>query len=310
MFQNAFQNPLTHPFFLPMLALFAGLLTATFVAIMVAEKFDFSRLGQSVLFERWKVWFVIAFVCTFPLLSGDVTTLLLFTALIFQGLREYATLVELPQRYRMVLLAVSLLVVPAAFYSIEVFYALPPILLIFGTLQPLFFHDEARGEGVRHLAFAALGWGYIAWLLGFLALIYKYTTDGLGVLVAVVMAVALSDVGAFTVGKMFGKHKLAPKISPNKTVEGLVGNILGAYLGFGLMNFALPGEISLALMLVLPIVIGLGAVWGDLVESAIKREFQTKDAGTWLPGFGGLLDRIDSLIIVGPLVYFFLRIIQ
>ena len=83
-----------------------------------------------------------------------------------------------------------------------------------------------------------------------------------------------------------------------------------SYLGFSLMNFTLPGDLALVLMLVLPLIIGLGAVWGDLVESAIKREFQTKDAGTWLPGFGGLLDRIDSLILVGPLVYYFLRFIQ
>lgn len=305
-----FQNPFIHPFFLPLLALFAGLLTVILLLILVTVRFNFARLQQSDLFERWKMWAIIAFVCTFPLLSGDVTTLLLFTGLIFQGLREYASVVRLPPSYRRVLLVVGLLVIPAAFYSVEVFFFLPPILLIAGTLQPLFFHEEARGEGVRHLAFGALGWGYIAWLLGFLALIYKYMEGGLGILVAVVMAVALSDVGAFTVGKLFGRHKLAPKISPNKTVEGLIGNILGAYLGFSLMNFTLPGDLALVLMLVLPLIIGLGAVWGDLVESAIKREFQTKDAGTWLPGFGGLLDRIDSLILVGPLVYYFLRFIQ
>jgi phosphatidate cytidylyltransferase len=305
-----FENPLASPYFLPLLALFAGLLFVTLVAILVSVRFSLARLGQSVLFERWKVWAIIALVCTFPLLSGDIPTLLLLTAMIFQGLREYTALVKLPAGYSRLLIGLGFLVVPAAFISPETFFFLPPILLIFGTLQPLFLHAESQGEGVRHLAFAALGWGYIGWLIGYLALIYKYEPQGRAILAAVIMAVALSDVGAFTVGKLFGRHKLAPRISPNKTVEGLIGNILGAYLGFGLIYFTLPFQQPLILLLALPPVIGLGAVWGDLVESAIKREFQTKDAGNWLPGFGGLLDRIDSLIIVGPLVYYFLRIIQ
>lgn len=304
------ENPLISPFFLPLLALFAGLLFLTLLAILVSVRFSLARLGRSVLFERWKVWTVIALVCTFPLLSGQVPTLILLTAMIFQGLREYTALVRLPPSYSRLVIALGFLVVPAAFYSVEAFFFLPPVLLIFGTLQPLFLYNESQGEGVRHLAFAALGWGYIAWLIGYLALIYKYEPKGLGILIAVIMAVALSDVGAFTVGKLFGRHKLAPRISPNKTVEGLMGNILGAYVGFGLIYFCLPYQPPLILLFVLPPVIGLGAVWGDLVESAIKREFQTKDAGTWLPGFGGLLDRIDSLIIVGPLVYYFLRLVQ
>ncbi len=72
------------------------------------------------------------------------------------------------------------------------------------------------------------------------------------------------------------------------------------------MSFALPRDNVIALMIVLTMLVGAGAIWGDLVESAIKREFGAKDAGTWLPGFGGILDRIDSLIIVAPLAYYFL----
>jgi phosphatidate cytidylyltransferase len=74
------------------------------------------------------------------------------------------------------------------------------------------------------------------------------------------------------------------------------------------MAFALPGRLLWVLVTLLPIVIALGAIWGDLLESSIKREFGVKDAGTWLPGFGGLLDRIDSLIIVVPLAFYFLRV--
>ncbi len=162
---------------------------------------------------------------------------------------------------------------------------------------------------MRHLAFSALGWGYIAWFLGHLVLIGRLNTIGAGILLVVGLSVALSDVGAFVVGKAFGRHKLAPSLSPNKTVEGVVGNIVGAVVGTGVMAFALPEQHRWLLFVTLPLVIAVGSVWGDLLESSIKREFAAKDAGAWLPGFGGLLDRIDSLIVVAPLVYGLLRLL-
>jgi phosphatidate cytidylyltransferase len=118
----------------------------------------------------------------------------------------------------------------------------------------------------------------------------------------------LSDIVAYVVGKTLGRHPLAPRLSPNKTVEGVAGNLLGAYIGVAIMGFALPSDTRMATMLGLPLLVGLGALWGDLVESALKREFSLKDAGAWLPGFGGLLDRIDSLIIVLPLTYHTFRL--
>ena len=86
--------------------------------------------------------------------------------------------------------------------------------------------------------------------------------------------------------------------------------MLGAYLGIGVMSFALPDHLRWLLVLLLPLVTALGAIWGDLLESSIKREFAVKDAGSWLPGFGGLLDRVDSLIIVVPLSFYFLRVVS
>ena len=120
---------------------------------------------------------------------------------------------------------------------------------------------------------------------------------------------ALSDVVAFTVGKALGGPKLAPRISPNKTWAGLAGNFIGAYAGVGLMYFALPPRMDWQAMALLPVVIAIGAVWGDLFESSLKREFMAKDAGAWLPGFGGLLDRADSLVVTIPLIYHLARLV-
>ena len=305
------QNPLANPLFLPTLYVAGGMLGGTLLALLLIARFDLRKLRESVLFQRWRVWAAIAPLFGLAVLGGTLPLLLLVSFLVFQGLREYAKLVKLPGAYEKVLLVAGLVTAPVAALSMEAFYVLPPLLLIGGTLQPLLFQRQA--DNVRHLAFAALGWGYLAWLLSHLVLIHSYVEGGPGILLALGLGTALSDVGAFTIGKLFGRHKLAPGLSPNKTWEGVLGNVVGAYIGVGLMAFALPGPDSLlrTLLLVgLPLVIAAGSLWGDLLESSIKREFEAKDAGAWLPGFGGLLDRIDSLIIVVPLALYALLLVE
>ncbi|MFQ5878937.1 MAG: phosphatidate cytidylyltransferase, partial [Dehalococcoidia bacterium] len=109
---------------------------------------------------------------------------------------------------------------------------------------------------------------------------------------------------AFSCGKLFGRRQLAPRLSPNKTWAGVGGNFLGVYAAFAIMGFALP-DIPLWVQALLPAVVAAAAVAGDLFESLLKRSFHVKDAGGWLPGFGGLLDRIDSLLFVLPVAYYF-----
>jgi phosphatidate cytidylyltransferase len=301
-------NPVHNPSFFPTLWVVGGFLGGSFLLLLLITRGDVQRLGRSVLFERWRVWAIIAPIYGLALFCGRLTTLLLLEILIFQGLREYSRLVRLPRAYERILLATGLLPAPVALLSLDVFHSFPPLLLIVGTLEPVLL--PRRDHSVRDLAFAVLGWGYIAWFLAHLMLIDTYIQDGLGILLAIGMGTALSDVGAFTVGKLFGRHSMAPRISPNKTWEGGAGNLIGAYLGIGLMAFALPGSLRWLLVLVLPAIVAVGAVWGDLLESSIKREFAVKDAGAWLPGFGGLLDRVDSLIIVVPLTFYFLRLVS
>jgi phosphatidate cytidylyltransferase len=301
-----FSNPFTSEFLLPTVHRLGALLGFGLVVILIRGYDRLRPRREDVLFKRWTTWAVIAPCYVLAVLGGQVTTALMITAISFQALREYAYLVQLPHAYRLVLLTFGLLPAPVALFGLDAFYFLAPLLLILATLQPLTFGDVR--QGIRHLAFAAFGWAYIAWFLAHSVLIHNWAKNGPGILVAVGTAVALSDVAAFVGGKLFGKYKLAPQVSPNKTWEGAVGNFLGAYLGVALMSFALPDNTSSLQIATLPAVIALGAIWGDLVESVIKREFGAKDAGAWLPGFGGLLDRIDSFIMVIPLVYFFLTL--
>ncbi len=298
-------NPLASPLFAPTLSVLLVVLAVGLLGLVMAERHNLRQLHRSVLFQRWAVWACIAALYSLAVLSGSLILLLLLTGLVVQAVREYAQLVGLPALYRGVLLGASVLMGPLAVWQPAAFFGVLPLLLIAATLQPLLTQDVHGG--MRWLALAALGFAYLPLLLGHLLLIDVWLAGGPGLLLALGLAIALSDVGAFTVGKALGRHRVSPLISPNKTWEGTAGNVVGAYVGVGIMHFALPANLPSAVALALPLVVAVGCVWGDLIESLLKREFGTKDAGTWLPGFGGLLDRIDSLIVVAPLSYYLVR---
>lgn len=116
-----------------------------------------------------------------------------------------------------------------------------------------------------------------------------------------------SDAGAYFAGRAFGKHKLAPKISPGKTVEGLIGGIVAAAGFAALCTLVFFHELPYQFSIPLAVVMAVVGVLGDLFESAIKRGSNTKDAASILPGHGGLLDRLDSLLFNAPILYYFAR---
>lgn len=123
----------------------------------------------------------------------------------------------------------------------------------------------------------------------------------------------LSDTGAYFAGMAFGKHKLAPVISPKKTIEGVVGGVLGAMLGMVIYAFVLQAafkfRVNYAYALAYGALGSLTAVFGDLSFSVIKRQTGIKDYGNLIPGHGGILDRFDSMIFVGPLAEILLIIL-
>ena len=116
-----------------------------------------------------------------------------------------------------------------------------------------------------------------------------------------------ADTGAYYIGRAFGKRKLAPSISPRKTWEGAVGGLLAALVMAALSHFWFFRELPLKYILPLAAVMTIVGIFGDLAESALKRGAGAKDAANILPGHGGMLDRLDSLLFNAPLIYYFAR---
>ena len=123
----------------------------------------------------------------------------------------------------------------------------------------------------------------------------------------------ISDTCAYLVGVMIGKHKLAPVLSPKKSIEGSVGGIVGSALVGALFGYFMDVTLETQqLVLILPIVGGVGSVIsqvGDLAASAVKRNFEIKDYGKLIPGHGGIMDRFDSVIFTAPITYFLIMIL-
>jgi phosphatidate cytidylyltransferase len=132
--------------------------------------------------------------------------------------------------------------------------------------------------------------------------------DGVFLMIAFALSVAADDIAAYFVGTRFGRHKMAPSISPAKSWEGFAGGIAGALFGVFLF-FVLIHGIDPLDGLGLGLIIGLLAPVGDLIESMAKREIGIKDSGTVLPGHGGVLDRLDAIVFCAPFVFLYLRVI-
>jgi phosphatidate cytidylyltransferase len=166
------------------------------------------------------------------------------------------------------------------------------------------FDKLLQGIGVT-----LLGVFYVAFLGGFIVSLRTgfdaiLSTKLLGYFILVVFA---SDSGAYFVGKQFGKNKLVPKISPNKTWEGLIGGIILSLAIAAIATATFFPELPYKFSLPLAFVMAIVGVFGDLAESAIKRSTGTKDAANILPGHGGLLDRLDSLLFNAPILYYFAK---
>lgn len=184
----------------------------------------------------------------------------------------------------------------------ELFFIVLALLLV--TMMQ-FKRRQSQGAivGISTTLFGIL---YVSWFLSFIVKI-RLLNNGVEFLAALLIIIKLGDIGAYLVGTRFGKTPLLPRISPKKSVEGSIGGLIFSVLGAILCKPMLPfSEGHLAF---LGLGLGILAQLGDLSESLMKRDSQIKDSSTILPGMGGVLDVVDSLLFTAPVFYFYINIV-
>lgn len=185
-------------------------------------------------------------------------------------------------------------------------------LFVFVIAAILFFYLVSRHDFSRSLADVSVlifGTLYIGFTLGHL-LLTRALPDGIFLIFFVVLVTWAGDTGAYYTGVSIGRTPLAPKISPNKTVEGLLGGCLLAVMIALIARAWFIPSLTIVDAVVLGIVLTLAGLIGDLSESMFKRGAGVKDSGGLIPGHGGMLDRLDSLLLTAPTYYYYVTLVK
>lgn len=261
------------------------------------------------LWTRYKSWLILTPLMVGPLLAGRLPSILGVGVLSLACYREFSRATGL-FRHRsisaVVVLGILLLTFATADHWYGFFVALSSLTVSLLVIVAL-FADQPKGyiQRVALGVFSFLLFGVCLGHYGYFA----NDKDGSADLLAILLCVELNDVFAYCSGKLFGRRKLAPNTSPNKTIGGALGAaVLTTALFATLMHYIVHGT---ALdrpwhLIALGLLLSFTGQFGDLVMSSIKRDLGVKDLGVTIPGHGGLLDRFDSLIFVGPAMFHYI----
>ncbi len=294
-------NLTSDPLLLRSLRIFSALFIFGLVAVLFFARHNLKAGLTGELGQRLIGWLLIAPLFLLAVFGGGILggAVLLFVACRLSF--EYIRVVGVERPYSIYLYALIPVTFLTAACAPSLYFALPAGAILLLTLIPI-LTDRVQNL-YQQLSFAGRGYLYLVWTTGHVILLQQLAGNGLLLLTAV--SVALSDAMQFFVGKLVGRHIIAPHVNPCKAWEGLIGDLLGASAGVALFSFALPIPFTLAEKIVLTLLIGVGAAWGDLISSLVKRAAGSKDWGHLIPGHGGLLDRANSLMVVMPIVYYF-----
>lgn len=180
------------------------------------------------------------------------------------------------------------------------------LFLVFSLL--ILFRIRDISDAAREVAFILLGFLYIPFLLVHLVML-RQTPYGVQWLLVIMLIVMTNDSAAYYTGSAFGKHRLYALVSPKKSIEGAIGGLFGSLCGTLLAKLTFFAQLTFTDALVTAIVVGLTGQCGDLFESLLKRSFGVKDSGTLIPGHGGILDRMDSILFAAPVTYYYVMYI-
>lgn len=265
---------------------------------------------------RTKSWWIMCTLFITATIISNVITYVCIGFLSFAALREFYSVIKLRKSDRAGMLW-CYLAIPVQYYLAyrgwyELFIVFIPVFMFVWIPFILVLQGETKMimssmAGLpTSLMLCVFGLSHMAYLIS-LPEIDGFSAGGKGLLLFLIFITQINDVMQFIWGKLIGKHKILPKISPNKTWEGFIGGLISSvFIGY-LMSFLTPLN-DWQVIVVSFFIAGVGFV-GDVVVSAIKRDMGVKDMGQAIPGHGGVLDRIDSLALTTPiffhLVYFF-----
>lgn len=266
-------------------------------------------LGLNKNATRMLTGFILGTIVMLCIIWGDLALLCLLIFMLIVGSREYVKMLNHKGFYpSLKVIYLTEAILAAVVYS-KRFDLVAITLTICAMASFMWVLFRGRQPYIANVATTLLGMVYCGWFP--LHLIFlrdlscpKYDS-GLGFVVLMFISVLLTDVGCYYIGSKFGKHKLAPVISPNKTIEGSIGGMFFAIIGAMIIGLYLGVQWYLALLS--GIICTIFAQIGDLCESLIKRDAGVKDSGTSLPGHGGFLDRTDSFILTIPIMYYFCK---
>lgn len=239
--------------------------------------------------------------------QGNLVFLLAVISLNIMGLLEFKNImVKSGSKAFTHLLWLGGILFPVFFYGRnEVIF---PFLILYFLLNAVYFLAGYPNLSPRDLSFNLLGVFYVS--LGFShLLLLRNLKGGFWLVLYVFVVVWATDTGAYFGGLKFGRHKLAPAVSPNKTWEGFVGGLLVSLMAAGVLLTYTDIPYSRTLIWLTPLVSIAGQV-GDLFESSLKRSGEIKDSGNVLPGHGGILDRFDSTLWAAPFAYYLIVLLE
>lgn len=261
------------------------------------------------LWARYYSWLWLVPLMLVPVLLGRLATVAGFGILSLLCYREFARATGFFRERLLsatVVLGIILLMVAAADHWYNFFMALPSLVVSLIVILAL-VRDQPSGY-IQRTALAVLAFLFFGVCLGHMAY-FANDRHFRPLILSILLCVELNDVLAFTCGKLFGKKKLCPGTSPNKTLGGSLGALVlttGIFALLGSVLFAGTVLASPGHLLVMGFLLSFTGQLGDLVVSSIKRDLGLKDMGTGIPGHGGLLDRFDSLLFVGPALFHYI----
>ena len=278
-------------------------------AVLAFVRFILKREAAS-MFKTYRSWILMAGIGLVVVFLGRIPVILGVTLLAIFAFKEFARASGLYRDWWMTgavyagIITVgvaSLIPHPrgeeprTGWYGL--FVAVPVFAIALILLIPI-LRNRARGE-LQRMSLAIVGFIYMGWMFGHLGFLAN-AINAYGLVCYIIFATAVCDVAAFTFGKIFGRHSLRSEISPNKTWEGAFGAFCVAMVLPWLLWFSFP-FFAVRELILTGLIVGIGGQLGDLSISVIKRDIGTKDMAAKIPGHGGIVDRIDSLIYTAPL---------